>query len=212
MHRIDLRLRRQALKRIVLVVDAMGVLYESADDVAELLVPFVSEHGGVADRGAIEREYLEASLGRISAATFWRNVGVSPALEDQYLARHRLADDLPVFLQDLPEVIGSLWCLSNDVSEWSRKLRTQHGLTKRFTGFVISGDVGIESPVPGFINPCWHAQARALANVFLLMTGPGIRKQPTPLDFRPFCSTAVPGREYLNTRPCSPSLTSHVIS
>jgi hypothetical protein len=34
------------LKRIVLVVDAMGVPYESADDVAELLVPFVNENGG----------------------------------------------------------------------------------------------------------------------------------------------------------------------
>ena len=49
------------MKRIVLVVDAMGVLYESADDVAELLVPFVNENGGESDPGAIERQYLEAS-------------------------------------------------------------------------------------------------------------------------------------------------------
>jgi len=137
------------VKRIVLVVDAMGVLYESADDVAELLVPFVNENGGESDPGAIERQYLEASLGRISAATFWRNVDVSPTLEDKYLARHRLADDLPIFLQNLPEVVASLWCLSNDVSEWSRKLRTQHGLTDQFSGFVISGDVGIRKPSPG---------------------------------------------------------------
>jgi hypothetical protein len=39
------RLERRALKSIVLVLDVMGVLYESADDVAKLLVPFVRENG-----------------------------------------------------------------------------------------------------------------------------------------------------------------------
>jgi len=136
------------LKQIVLVLDAMGVLYKSADDVAELLVPFVTGNGGVSDPGTIRREYEEAGLGRISAAAFWRKVGVSLALEDEYLARHQLAEDLPAFLRNLPEVVGSLWCLSNDVAEWSQKLRARHGLTERFSGFVISGDVGTRKPGP----------------------------------------------------------------
>jgi hypothetical protein len=37
------------LEQIVLVVDAMGVIYQSADDVTELLVPFVTGNGGVQD-------------------------------------------------------------------------------------------------------------------------------------------------------------------
>jgi HAD superfamily hydrolase (TIGR01509 family) len=124
----------------------MGVIYESADDVAELLVPFVSECGGTSDVAAIQREYIAASLGKISAARFWRHIGVSPSLEDVYLARHRLRDGFDGFLRRLPSEIASLWCLSNDVSEWSRKLRNRNGLEQYFAGFLISGDVGFRKP------------------------------------------------------------------
>jgi len=41
-----------------------------------------------------------------------------------------------------------LWCLSNDVSEWSRKLRQRFGLDRYFQRFVISGDVGARKPDP----------------------------------------------------------------
>ena len=41
-----------------------------------------------------------------------------------------------------------LWCLSNDVSEWSKKLRGRFGLEGYFQGFVISGDVGACKPAP----------------------------------------------------------------
>jgi putative hydrolase of the HAD superfamily len=73
-------------------------------------------------------------------------VGVSPILEDRYLERHRLTNNLHDFLQTLPSNVESLWCLSNDISDWSRKLRNHHGLAKHFAGFVISGDVGSRKP------------------------------------------------------------------
>ena len=50
-----------------LVLDAMGVLFCAADDVAELLIPFIRSAGGEADPRVIEAAYLEASLGRIDA-------------------------------------------------------------------------------------------------------------------------------------------------
>jgi putative hydrolase of the HAD superfamily len=139
-------------KSIVLVLDAMGVIYESADDVAELLVPFISENGGISDVARIQREYIDASLGRIDTASFWKNVGVPPTLEDRYLERHRLTANLNEFLQTLPSGVESLWCLSNDVSDWSRKLRDHHGLAKHFDGFAISGDVGSRKPAPEIFN------------------------------------------------------------
>src|SRR6476619_4241000 len=100
--------------RVVLVLDSMGVIYYSADDVAELLVPFVLQHGGTKMRERIESEYIRASLGQITAAGFWKNVGVPPEFEDAYLAQHRLSSDLLAFLDDLPACVDSLWCLSND--------------------------------------------------------------------------------------------------
>jgi FMN phosphatase YigB (HAD superfamily) len=132
--------------RVVLVLDGMGVIYRSADDVAELLVPFVLEQGGTTMRERIEREYIRASLGQITAAEFWKNVGVSSTFEDAYLAKHRVRSGLRAFLEDRPACVDSLWCLSNDVSEWSLKLRDRHGLSNHFNGFVISGDVGSRKP------------------------------------------------------------------
>lgn len=53
-----------------LVLDAMGVIFQAADDVVELLIPFVTEYGGEED--VVQSAYLDASLGRISADEFWK--------------------------------------------------------------------------------------------------------------------------------------------
>ena len=101
----------------MVILDAMGVLYEAGDDVAELLVPFVGRHGR-ADllAEAIDRDYVEASLGRMDTDAFWRRMGVDPALEDSYLAGHRLIEGTLEALAELKQRHGRLACLSNDVS------------------------------------------------------------------------------------------------
>ena len=59
----------------ILILDAMGVLYEAGDDVAELLVPFVGKHGrSDLSAEAIDRDYVEASLGRMGPDAFWRRM------------------------------------------------------------------------------------------------------------------------------------------
>jgi putative hydrolase of the HAD superfamily len=129
-----------------LVLDAMGVIYAVGGDVGELLCPFIHENGGLTDDREIKAIYHDASLGRLSAREFWERVKIDPALEDAYLLRHRLSDGLLDFLSQARPRFASIWCLSNDVSEWSRKLRERFGLTQRIDGFVISGDVGIRKP------------------------------------------------------------------
>jgi putative hydrolase of the HAD superfamily len=129
-----------------LVLDAMGVIYAARDDVAELLCPFIHEHGGVIDDRRIEALYHDASLGRLSAIQFWEQVQLDPALEDAYLLRHRLSAGLLQFLRNVKPQLASIWCLSNDVSEWSRKLRERFDLHRFIDGFVISGDVGARKP------------------------------------------------------------------
>lgn len=156
------------MKDTVLVLDAMGVIYTAADDVAELLVPFVVENGGISDAAAIAHHYTRASLGEIDTATFWHAVKVSPHAEDEYLSRHRLADGLLTFLDNLPSCVSSVWCLSNDVAEWSRKLRSLHKLEDRFGGFVISGDVGVRKPHHGIYDRLL-ATIRRPANTLLFV-------------------------------------------
>jgi HAD superfamily hydrolase (TIGR01509 family) len=129
-----------------IALDAMGVIYPVGDDVKDLLYPFIMEKGGAVDYSHIRDRYIEASLGRMSAADFWRSVGVDPSLEDEYLNRHRLNPDLVEFLDEFSARGRELWCLSNDVAEWSQKLRIMHRLEEYFRGFIISGETGLRKP------------------------------------------------------------------
>ena len=131
----------------MVILDAMGVLYEAGDDVAELLVPFVGKHGRAGlSTEAIDRAYVEASLGRMNTAAFWRRMGVDPSLEDAYLARHRLIEGTLEALAQLRQRHGRLACLSNDVSSWSLKLRQRFGLESWIDHWFISGDLGLRKP------------------------------------------------------------------
>lgn len=132
-----------------LILDAMGVLYKAGDDVAELLIPFVIAHDGDNDIHRIERAYMRASSGEITAEEFWLDVGVDPRLEDEYLDGHCLSDGLLDFLVDANATYGNIICLSNDVSEWSAKLRRRFGLERYISGWFISGDMHIRKPALG---------------------------------------------------------------
>jgi HAD superfamily hydrolase (TIGR01509 family) len=132
----------------VVALDAMGVIYSEANDGANLLYPFIVDQGGCKDVREILRLYTAASLGRISAAEFWMSAGIDPSLEDEYLGRHELSEGLNDFLEAATASGKELWCLSNDVSDWSRKLRERFALGRYFRGFVISGDTGTRKPDP----------------------------------------------------------------
>ncbi|MHB1614236.1 MAG: hypothetical protein ACYCYA_07915 [Actinomycetes bacterium] len=63
----------------VVVFDAMGVLHDHSDDVADLLVPYVSGRGGTDDPKPVTGAYTERSLGRRQPGEFWRQLGVEEA-------------------------------------------------------------------------------------------------------------------------------------
>jgi putative hydrolase of the HAD superfamily len=84
----------------------------------------------------------------MTATEFWQAVGVAPNLEDEYLQRHKLTDGLIEFVEAVNSSGGEVWCLSNDLSEWSRKLRDRFNLERYLRCFVISGDVGLRKPDP----------------------------------------------------------------
>lgn len=131
----------------VLVLDAMGVIYQSGDDVADVLVPYVSSRTGECE-SRIKALYHQCSLGLFSSAAFWEQLGLSAYVEDEYLSQHQLVSGVKEFLADARGKFDSIWCLSNDVSEWSVKLREQFSLENVFDGFVISGDVKCRKPSP----------------------------------------------------------------
>ena len=129
-----------------LVLDAMGVIFQAGDDVAELLVPFLEKNGGSRDVDYINQIYFEASSGKMSAKTFWHTVGVDPILENSYLDLHALKPGIMQLLQSCQENDLPVWCLSNDLAQWSEKIRAKFGLETYFKGAVISGEAGCRKP------------------------------------------------------------------
>ena len=137
----------------ILVLDAMGVIYQSCDDVEELLVPFIKEQGSNIDKKTIEDLYTRASLGEFSSEQFWCKVGVDYNLEDEYLDRHQLSVGLLDFLSLIKnKVRAPIYCLSNDVSEWSIKLRKKFQLNQYVEKWFISGDLKIRKPSSGIYD------------------------------------------------------------
>lgn len=134
------------------VLDAMGVIYPVGDDVTGLLYPFIVGRGGTSDLDRIKDIYVDTSLGKLASAEFWKAVGIDPALEDEYLRRHSLSRGLITFLRLARKRGIELWCLSNDVSAWSRKLRQMHGLDRYISGYLVSGDVGLRKPDPAIFR------------------------------------------------------------
>jgi FMN phosphatase YigB (HAD superfamily) len=134
--------------KITLVLDAMGVIFADADDVTALLHPYAIARGGRADFDVVHEYYMLASDGDLTPEELWRGIGLSPDVEDDYLEEFRLTDGVIEFLEDLPPCVDGVWCLSNDVGRWARKLRRRFGLEKYLRGAVISGDVRARKPEP----------------------------------------------------------------
>lgn len=137
---------------VTLVLDAMGVIFASADDVVELVQPFIISRGGESNPDRVSDLYVQASLGHITPDEFWSAVSLDPSVEDEYLSLHRLTDGLLPFLEKRPENVTSIWCLSNDVGRWSSKLRHQFKLDDYLDGAIISGDVGARKPDPAIYH------------------------------------------------------------
>lgn len=134
--------------RRVLVLDAMGVLYQACDDVEELLIPYIASFNKGVSADIINRLYIEASLGRIRSDSFWDAVGVPSENEDDYLNRHKCSEGLFEFLDRICHHVDDIVCLSNDLSEWSIKLRKRFGLDKFISEWFISANLGRRKPDP----------------------------------------------------------------
>jgi len=151
-----------------IVLDAMGVIFEAADDVTQLLIPFICDNNGETRAEIIEAAYMEASLGQISADEFWRRGKLDSSLEEQYLSRHSLTPGVFEFLQTAAGMKIPVWCLSNDIGRWSSKLRKSLGIESLLAGSVISSDVGIRKPDPGIYEHLLE-QCRFRADQLLLI-------------------------------------------
>ena len=126
----------------------MGVVFVVGDDTNDLLVPFVQERVPNVSRDRINSIYLLASLGKLTSQEFWTEVGLAdayPEIETEYLDSQLIID--PQFRRVVMGLARQyrLGLISNDLSEWSRYLRSKFALDI-FEEVIISADVGIRKP------------------------------------------------------------------
>ena len=183
-----------------IVLDAMGVIFRAQDDVAELLIPFISRHGSSIDNDDLNTLYEKASLGQLDVDEFWSELDLSPTIEDEYLAGHELNEGALDFLKFARTTDIDVWCLSNDVSRWSKKLRRRFDLEDLFVDFVISGDTGFRKPSEqayrclidqiGFVPDLFvddrslNVSAARSAGIRSVLFGPGEGTNDCVSDFR----------------------------
>lgn len=132
-----------------LALDAMGVIYLFADDLRDILAPFVQEKGGEAEFEVIRAQYHQASdTGTITSADFWHNVGLDPAIEREFLAQYWLTGEVLSFISNAREIYGGVGLLSNDVGEWAERRAEMFGFAGLLDPWIVSGEVGCRKPAP----------------------------------------------------------------
>jgi len=136
------------LKISWVVFDAMGVVYNSSDDVSDLLWPFVLKNNPAIDKKAFIDSYVRISLGNITCKQFWDYVGLGekyPAIEKEYLDSMLTLEPTFIPAAQALKKDFKLGMLSNDVGDWSRHLRKRFNIDF-FDVAIISGDVFLRKP------------------------------------------------------------------
>ena len=154
---------------LMVVLDAMGVIYQPGEDLDDLAIPLLRELGCTKTDAEIVGVYNEASLGAIGSAELWRGWGIAedPASMDRRLmARYTLTDGLLDFLGWCKEAGLRVACISNDLGEWAAMRAAHFGLNDSIGSWTISGDVGHRKP-DGAIYGAFLATSGAAAHVFV---------------------------------------------
>ena len=131
------------------ILDMMGVIFEVADDVNDLLVPFIQRKDDSVSSEKINELYRKASLGEISSCGFWSQLGFEsdyPDIEKDYLDGCLKLDPNFVNIARSLKESYSLAALSNDIKEWSSYLRNKFDLNELFKVVIISGEIGYRKP------------------------------------------------------------------
>jgi putative hydrolase of the HAD superfamily len=135
----------------LVVVDALTVLHRVGDEPVDALVPFAREQGSEVSEVDIGEAHRQATLGRIGTAELWEACGVAgdpSVLDGQYLSRIPMTPGVRDFLGQLHRMGIPVAAVTNDVADWSRRLRDRSGLSQVHP-WIVSAEVGVRKPDPG---------------------------------------------------------------
>lgn len=133
----------------VVVLDAMGVVFDTGVDVPALLTDFLHGQGIYLPHDEVAALYTRATLGEIGPDELWRALGVERnqrEATDQFLALHKVSPGVRLFLERMRERSLPVVVVANDVGAWSHQLRETHKLTELTAGWIVSSELGHRLP------------------------------------------------------------------
>ena len=154
----------------LVVIGAWGVLFQPADPVDELLIPFVHRAGSTATADDIREAHRLATLARLSTDKLWEACGLpgEPTWSHgPYAGQMTVSAGAADFIRMWLRRGVGVACVTNDVSEWSWRLRQWTGF-EVVTPWVISSDIGIRKPDPGMFEMLRRATDVAFANCLVI--------------------------------------------
>ena len=132
-------------------LDAMGVIYPVADDLRDLLIPYLRSKGCAVPDEVIVEAFRSCYRDGAPAQSIWEASGrdwADGTLEREFLACYELNDGVIEFLDAMRRQSVPVYGLSNDVAEWARKRLARLRLDRFFAGWVFSSEVRAHKPQP----------------------------------------------------------------
>jgi HAD superfamily hydrolase (TIGR01509 family) len=127
----------------------MGVIYERGG-VSGLLAEYARRCGSTATDDGFREVYRRATRGELGSAGVWEALGIadgSPERRDaEFLDGRALMPDVRSFLAAMRGEGVPVGCITNDVAEWSVRLRRAHRLEAEIAPWVVSAEVGVRKP------------------------------------------------------------------
>ena len=154
----------------LVVIGAWGVLFQPADPVDELLIPFVHRAGSTATADDIREAHRLATLARLNTDKLWEACGLPGEpnwSHGPYAGQMTVSAGAADFIRMWLRRGVGVACVTNDVSEWSWRLRQWTGF-EEVTPWVISSDIGIRKPDPGVFEMLRRAADVAFANCLVI--------------------------------------------
>lgn len=130
-----------------LILDMYGVIMK---DPEAGFIPFVNSTFPDLRLDDIYLYWDKADAGEISSLDFLREIGIKGDLgktEKEFLDTVEINESFYEFAPILKQQFH-LALLSNDISEWSRYIRSKYKLNEYFDVITVSGDVKVRKPDP----------------------------------------------------------------
>ncbi|WP_068084333.1 HAD-IA family hydrolase [Polycladidibacter stylochi] len=113
----------------VLALGSMGVIYNCADDLEEIIIPFLKVNQPEIDINNFLIQYFRASIGEITTSELLENTQLSPQNVEAFLNQYKLSCGLQELLVIAAQKFQMICCFANDIEEWSQQRAFSEHLT-----------------------------------------------------------------------------------